>query len=118
MDEIWLLLVEDDPLFVTLLQRSWKKAYSSVPLLVARSLAEMAELLEGAARPPSLVIMDRTLPDGDGHKVASALGIPVHCWSATDDRGAGAKPTGKAALEGAVGRLAALAGLSVGPSRP
>ncbi len=116
MDEKWLLLVEDDPLFVTLFQRSWKKGQPSVPLRVARTLAEMTEQLQAAEQPPLLIIMDKTLPDGDGHEVGLALNIPVHCWSATDDAGVGAKPTGKAALESSVDELAALAGLPIGRS--
>lgn len=112
MDDPWLLLVEDDLIFSALLSRCWKAAYPAVPLVVVRSLGEMRQRLDGAASPPMLIVMDRLLPDGNGHQAALQLALPVHCWSAVDDGELSGKPQGKAALERSVRELASLAGLS------
>ena len=105
------MLVEDDPIFSMLVCRSWKTLRPDIPIVVAGCLAAMRELLSGASRPPELVIMDRSLPDGNGHEVALQLGVPSYCWSALGEGGTQPKPQGKPALEEAVRTLAVLAGI-------
>jgi hypothetical protein len=81
-----------------------------VEVVVATDLATMRTALEKAVAPPQLVVMDRTLPDGNGHEVAKTLGLPCYCWSALGEGEGQAKPQGKAALDGAVQMLADQAG--------
>jgi DNA-binding NarL/FixJ family response regulator len=106
----WVLLVEDDPIFSLLFCRSWKTAFPHVPILVADSLVAMSQALDQASSPPSLLVMDRTLPDGNGHEAAATLQIPSHCWSALGEGGTSPKPQGKPALEASVQILGRLIG--------
>lgn len=106
----WVLLVEDDPIFSMLVCRSWKALRPDIPITVAASLASMWAILEKASSPPGLAIMDRTLPDGNGHEVAAELGCPCHCWSALGEDGSLAKPQGKPNLEASLCSLAMQAG--------
>lgn len=106
----WVLLVEDDPIFSMLVCRAWKAMHPRVPIMVAASLASTREVLAQAQLPPRLIIMDRSLPDGNGHELAAELGYPSHCWSALGEGGSLAKPQGKPGLEEAVRQLAAQAG--------
>jgi ActR/RegA family two-component response regulator len=107
----WILLVEDDPIFSMLFCRFWKGQHSRVLVTTADSLAAARRLLEQASVPPLLAVVDRTLPDGDGHEWAGTLSFPHHCWSALGEGGCLAKPKGKTELEASLGRLAELAGL-------
>ena len=101
----WVLLVEDDPIFSLLFCRFWKASGCCVELCLAKSLAEMERALTQADGPPSLVILDRNLPDGDGHARADSADWPSHCWSSTSEGTSAAKPRGKQALQLAVAHL-------------
>lgn len=107
----WILLVEDDKIFCMLFGRSWSQKRPAVEVVVAPTLGAMKAVLESAERPPCLIVVDQTLPDGDGHQAVQGLSIASHCWSALGDGGVAAKPQGKSALEAAVDSLAAKAGL-------
>lgn len=107
----WVLLVEDDLIFSMLFCRFWKASYPGVEIQAASSLAAMRSLLKEAGTPPLLAILDRSLPDGDGHEAALGLSFPCHCWSALGEGGAESKPKGKPELETSVQQLGALVGL-------
>lgn len=113
---IWILLVEDDPIFARLFCRCWLQAYPQIAVQVAGDLATMNSLLGQTGAPPRLIVMDRSLPDGNGHDLASGLPVQTYCWSACAEGGVAAKPQGKSALEASVQQLAALAGLQPGNS--
>ncbi len=95
----WILLVEDDPIFSMLFCRFWRAGSSGVEIRLAKSLAQVGQILETSTSAPQLCIFDKNLPDGDGHVCAESLGLPTHCWSALGDAGGEAKPEGRAALE-------------------
>lgn len=106
MAEPWVLLVEDDKIFAMLFCRIWQTQVAAVSISVAGTLEEMRQHLERAEHPPRLIILDRSLPDGNGHEVACHLATPYHCWSAVGEGGTEAKPQGRAALEAVVRTLA------------
>ena len=100
----WVLLVEDDPIFAMLFRRFWKAREGAAELVVAKNLEEMSTALRERGE-PHLVILDRNLPDGDGHEVARTATWPSHCWSSLGEDATGAKPIGKEALQKAVALL-------------
>lgn len=101
----WVLLVEDDPIFSMLFCRFWKAGSSGVEIRLAKSLAQVRQILEESTTDPQLCIFDKNLPDGDGHVLAGTLTLPTHCWSTLGDTGVESKPEGKAALERVVEAL-------------
>lgn len=113
--ESWVLLVEDDALFALLFRRAWQRLCPNIELVVVGSLADMRRRLEEAAVGPRMLIVDRTLPDGDGHQAGRDFpGLRV-CWSATPTAEGWSKPQGKEELEVALRRLATEAGLDPSP---
>ena len=92
-----ILMVEDNPGDVTLIENAFRKSMFAVNLVTAMHGEQMLDMLgrelkNGAAALPDLIILDLNLPKMPGHKVLEALRndqsfqhIPVIVLSSSDD---------------------------------
>jgi CheY-like chemotaxis protein len=67
------LLVEDDPLYATLVKRSFQMAGVAEPVQSAADGAEALELLRGDAGEGRVVLLDVNMPGLSGHEVLDAI---------------------------------------------
>ena len=65
-EKVHILLVEDEPAHVELIQRAFETRDNQARLEVAATLAEARTHLAAASAPPDLIIADWRLPDGHG----------------------------------------------------
>lgn len=78
-----ILLVEDEEAHAELIERSFEYRGDAVNLHIASSLSEARQHLAKSSQPPSLIIADWRLPDGDslelltGHTQQSQVPIPI-----------------------------------------
>lgn len=109
--ETWILLVEDDELFIRLFSRAWSKVYPRSKIRVAKSLEQARHVIATACWAPKLVVLDRLLPDGEGDEILAEISWPAVCWSVAEGGEFRAKPQGREALDSAVRFFGDLAGL-------
>lgn len=109
----WVLLAEDDKLFVALFSRFWSDLYPSVPLLITGSVAQGQALLRVRQTQPLVAVLDHHLCDGSSEALKAELHCPVLVWSAVENGELQRKPQGRQELVAAVERIGKLGSIDV-----